>query len=113
MVKPLYGTTAIDIADLAEDIPNFSMFELTTEDWENLITWLKEEPIPPRHFQFDLAQFQQGDNWDDDEDFFSAESCLRFFPLVYPLIYFIICVNIKIKIIKLPGMRSLIFYSPV
>ncbi|NCS12177.1 MAG: SUMF1/EgtB/PvdO family nonheme iron enzyme [Microcystis aeruginosa G13-09] len=74
-----YGTTAIDIADLAEDIPNFSMFELTTEDWENLITWLKEEPIPPRHFQFDLAQFQQGDNWDDDEDFFSAESCLRLF----------------------------------
>ncbi len=74
-----YGTTAIDIADLAEDIPNFSMFELTTEDWENLITWLKEEAIPPRHFQFDLAQFQQGDNWDEDEDFFSAESRLRLF----------------------------------
>ncbi|MDB9385614.1 hypothetical protein [Microcystis aeruginosa] len=46
-----YGTTAWDIADLAEDIPNFSMFELTTEDWENLITWLKEEAIPPRHFR--------------------------------------------------------------
>ena len=74
-----YGTTAWDIADLAEDIPNFSMFELTTEDWENLITWLKEEAIPPRHFQFDLAQFQQGDNWDEDEDFFSAESRLRLF----------------------------------
>ncbi|MFN7907174.1 MAG: SUMF1/EgtB/PvdO family nonheme iron enzyme [Microcystis sp.] len=74
-----YGTTAIDIADLAEDIPNFSMFELTTEDWENLITWLKEEAIPPRHFQFDPNQFQQGDNWDEDEDFFSAESRLRLF----------------------------------
>ncbi|WP_375328197.1 formylglycine-generating enzyme family protein [Microcystis sp. BLCC-F210] len=74
-----YGTTAIDIADLAEDIPNFSMFELTTEDWENLITWLKEEAIPPRHFQFDPNQFQQGDNWDEDEDFFSAKSRLRLF----------------------------------
>ncbi|MBE9091964.1 SUMF1/EgtB/PvdO family nonheme iron enzyme [Microcystis aeruginosa LEGE 11464] len=74
-----YGTTAWDIADLAEDIPNFSMFELTTEDWENLITWLKEEAIPPRHFQFDLAQFQQRDNWDEDEDFFSAKSRLRLF----------------------------------
>ncbi len=74
-----YGTTAWDIADLAEDIPNFSMFELTTEDWENLITWLKEEAIPPRHFQFDPNQFQQGDNWDEDEDFFSAESRLRLF----------------------------------
>ncbi|ELP54182.1 hypothetical protein O53_2998 [Microcystis aeruginosa TAIHU98] len=74
-----YGTTAIDIADLAEDIPNFSMFELTTEDWENLITWLKEEAIPPRHFQFDPNQFHQGDNWDEDEDFFSAESRLRLF----------------------------------
>ncbi|MDB9430909.1 SUMF1/EgtB/PvdO family nonheme iron enzyme [Microcystis aeruginosa CS-555/01A07] len=73
------GTTAIDIADLAEDIPNFSMFELTTEDWENLITWLKEEPIPPRHFQFNPDQFQQGDNWDEDEDFFSAKSRLRLF----------------------------------
>ena len=74
-----YGTTAWDIADLAEDIPNFSMFELTTEDWENLITWLKEEAIPPRHFQFNPNQFQQGDNWDEDEDFFSAESRLRLF----------------------------------
>ncbi|GBL11332.1 serine/threonine-protein kinase pkn1 [Microcystis aeruginosa Sj] len=74
-----YGTTAIDIADLAEDIPNFSMFELTTEDWENLITWLKEEAIPPRHFPFNPNQFQQGDNWDEDEDFFSAESRLRLF----------------------------------
>ncbi|GCA85859.1 serine/threonine-protein kinase pkn1 [Microcystis aeruginosa NIES-2522] len=74
-----YGTTAIDIADLAEDIPNFSMFELTTEDWENLITWLKEEAIPPRHFQFNPNQFQQGDNWDEDEDFFSAKSRLRLF----------------------------------
>ncbi len=73
-----YGTTAIDIADLAEDIPNFSMFELTTEDWENLITWLKEEAIPPRHL-FNPNQFQQGDNWDEDEDFFSAESRLRLF----------------------------------
>jgi hypothetical protein len=77
--QPQVVATSTIIADLAEDIPNFSMFELTTEDWENLITWLKEEPIPPRHFQFDLAQFQQGDNWDDDEDFFSAESCLRLF----------------------------------
>ncbi|MDB9413797.1 SUMF1/EgtB/PvdO family nonheme iron enzyme [Microcystis aeruginosa] len=74
-----YGTTAIDIADLAEDIPNFSMFELTTEDWENLITWLKEEAIPPRHFSFNPNQFQQGDNWDEDEDFFSAKSRLRLF----------------------------------
>ncbi|MCA2553919.1 MAG: SUMF1/EgtB/PvdO family nonheme iron enzyme [Microcystis sp. M04BS1] len=74
-----YGTTAIDIADLAEDIPNFSMFELTTEDWENLITWLKEEAIPPRHFPFNPNQFQQGDNWDEDEDFFSAKSRLRLF----------------------------------
>ncbi|REJ39410.1 MAG: hypothetical protein DWQ54_21800 [Microcystis flos-aquae TF09] len=74
-----YGTTAWDIADLAEDIPNFSMFELTTEDWENLITWLKEEAIPPRHFSFNPNQFQQGDNWDEDEDFFSAESRLRLF----------------------------------
>ena len=74
-----YGTTAIDIADLAEDIPNFSMFELTTEDWENLITWLKEEAIPPRHFPFNPNQFHQGDNWDEDEDFFSAESRLRLF----------------------------------
>ena len=74
-----YGTTAIDIADLAEDIPNFSMFELTTEDWENLITWLKEEAIPPRHFPFNPNQFQQGDNWDEDEDFFSPESRLRLF----------------------------------
>ncbi|MCA2659194.1 MAG: SUMF1/EgtB/PvdO family nonheme iron enzyme [Microcystis sp. M049S2] len=74
-----YGTTAWDIADLAEDIPNFSMFELTTEDWENLITWLKEEAIPPRHFPFNPNQFQQGDNWDEDEDFFSAESRLRLF----------------------------------
>ncbi len=74
-----YGTTAWDIADLAEDIPNCSMFELTTEDWENLITWLKEEAIPPRHFQFNPNQFQQGDNWDEDEDFFSAESRLRLF----------------------------------
>ncbi|MDB9406713.1 SUMF1/EgtB/PvdO family nonheme iron enzyme [Microcystis sp. CS-574] len=74
-----YGTTAIDIADLAEDIPNFSMFELTTEDWENLITWLKEEAIPPRHFSFNPNQFHQGDNWDEDEDFFSAESRLRLF----------------------------------
>ena len=73
-----YGTTAIDIADLAEDIPNFSMFELTTEDWENLITWLKEEAIPPRHL-FNPNQFQQGDNWDEDEDFFSAKSRLRLF----------------------------------
>ncbi len=73
-----YGTTAWDIADLAEDIPNFSMFELTTEDWENLITWLKEEAIPPRHL-FNPNQFQQGDNWDEDEDFFSAESRLRLF----------------------------------
>ncbi|WP_430013913.1 formylglycine-generating enzyme family protein [Microcystis ichthyoblabe FBCC-A1114] len=73
-----YGTTAIDIADLAEDIPNFSMFELTTEDWENLITWLKEEAIPPRHL-FNPNQFQQGDNWDEDEDFFSPESRLRLF----------------------------------
>ncbi|GBE73248.1 hypothetical protein myaer87_04750 [Microcystis aeruginosa NIES-87] len=73
-----YGTTAIDIADLAEDIPNFSMFELTTEDWENLITWLKEEAIPPRHL-FNPNQFHQGDNWDEDEDFFSAESRLRLF----------------------------------
>ncbi len=74
-----YGTTAWDIADLAEDIPNFSMFELTTEDWENLITWLKEEAIPPRHFSFNPNQFQQGDNWDEDEDFFSPESRLRLF----------------------------------
>ncbi|NCR70265.1 MAG: SUMF1/EgtB/PvdO family nonheme iron enzyme [Microcystis aeruginosa LG13-12] len=74
-----YGTTAINIADLAEDIPNFSMFELTTEDWENLITWLKEEAIPPRHFPFNPNQFQQGDNWDEDEDFFSAKSRLRLF----------------------------------
>ncbi|MBE5229381.1 MAG: SUMF1/EgtB/PvdO family nonheme iron enzyme [Microcystis aeruginosa PMC 728.11] len=74
-----YGTTAIDIADLAEDIPNFSMFELTTGDWENLITWLKEEAIPPRHFPFNPNQFQQGDNWDEDEDFFSAKSRLRLF----------------------------------
>ena len=74
-----YGTTAWDIADLAEDIPNFSMFELTTEDWENLITWLKEEAIPPRHFPFNPNQFQQGDNWDEDEDFFSAKSRLRLF----------------------------------
>ena len=74
-----YGTTAWDIADLAEDIPNFSMFELTTEDWENLITWLKEEAIPPRHFPFNPNQFQQGDNWDEDEDFFSPESRLRLF----------------------------------
>ncbi|AVQ70952.1 hypothetical protein B5D77_06090 [Microcystis sp. MC19] len=74
-----YGTTAIDIADLAEDIPNFSMFELTTEDWENLITWLKEEAIPPRHFPFNPNQFHQGDNWDEDEDFFSAKSRLRLF----------------------------------
>jgi len=73
-----YGTTAWDIADLAEDIPNFSMFELTTEDWENLITWLKEEAIPPRHL-FNPNQFQQGDNWDEDEDFFSAKSRLRLF----------------------------------
>ncbi len=73
-----YGTTAWDIADLAEDIPNFSMFELTTEDWENLITWLKEEAIPPRHL-FNPNQFQQGDNCDEDEDFFSAESRLRLF----------------------------------
>ncbi|MBD2599173.1 formylglycine-generating enzyme family protein [Microcystis viridis] len=74
-----YGTTAWDIADLAEDIPNFSMFELTTEDWENLIIWLKEEAIPPRHFSFNPNQFQQGDNWDEDEDFFSAKSRLRLF----------------------------------
>ncbi|GCA93940.1 SUMF1/EgtB/PvdO family nonheme iron enzyme [Microcystis aeruginosa] len=73
-----YGTTAWDIADLAEDIPNFSMFELTTEDWENLITWLKEEAIPPRHL-FNPNQFQQGDNWDEYEDFFSAKSRLRLF----------------------------------
>ncbi len=73
-----YGTTAWDIADLAEDIPNFSMFELTTEDWENLITWLKEEAIPPRHL-FNPNQFHQGDNWDEDEDFFSAKSRLRLF----------------------------------
>ncbi|WP_370583152.1 formylglycine-generating enzyme family protein [Microcystis sp. LEGE 00066] len=44
-----------------------------------MITWLKEEAIPPRHFPFNPNQFQQGDNWDEDEDFFSAKSRLRLF----------------------------------
>ncbi len=56
-----------DVTKLCEHTREL-MFELTTEDWENLITWLKEEAIPPRHFQFNPNQFQQGDNWDEDEE---------------------------------------------
>lgn len=73
-----WGTTALDIDYLAEDIPNFSMFGLEIEDFENLITWLKEEAIPPRQFQADAAQ-QWNEKTDDYGDFFTAESRLRLF----------------------------------
>ncbi|MEG3437975.1 SUMF1/EgtB/PvdO family nonheme iron enzyme [Pannus brasiliensis CCIBt3594] len=42
-----FGNTAIDIADLDADLPNFTMFALDTE-FSRMVTWLKGEAIPPR-----------------------------------------------------------------
>ncbi|EAZ89369.1 formylglycine-generating enzyme family protein [Crocosphaera chwakensis] len=76
-----FGTTALDIADLSEDIPNFAMFGLEIKDFDRLIPWLKEEAIPTRHFQPDFSQ--QWEPYLSDDDFFSPEDRLKLFEQDY------------------------------
>ncbi|MGK7941762.1 MAG: formylglycine-generating enzyme family protein, partial [Crocosphaera sp.] len=76
-----FCTTALDIADLSEDIPNFAMFGLESSDFDRLIPWLKEEAIPARHFQPDFSQPEE--LYLSDDDFFSPEAQLQLFEQDY------------------------------